>query len=125
MNLLLDTHIYLWWLIDSPALSQRAHQMIEEADQVFVSVVSIWEAGIKWRAGKLPVAPQVMVEGMNQNGLSALPVNMAHTLQLKQLPDHHRDPFDRMLVAQAMAEPMFLLTSDRALADYGDLVRLV
>jgi PIN domain nuclease of toxin-antitoxin system len=125
VNLLLDTHIYLWWLIDSPALSQRAHQMIEEADQVFVSVVSIWEAGIKWRAGKLPVAPQVMVEGMNQNGLSALPVNMAHTLQLKQLPDHHRDPFDRMLVAQAMAEPMFLLTSDRALADYGDLVRLV
>jgi PIN domain nuclease of toxin-antitoxin system len=120
-----DTHIDLWWLIDSPALSQPAHQTIEEADQVFVSVVSIWEAGIKWRAGKLPVAPQVMVEGMNQNGLSALPVNMAHTLQLKQLPDHHRDPFDRMLVAQAMAEPMFLLTSDRALADYGDLVRLV
>ena len=59
------------------------------------------------------------------NGLSALPVNMAHTLQLTQLPDHHRDPFDRMLVAQAMAEPMFLLTSDRALADYGDLVRLI
>ncbi len=125
MNLLLDTHIYLWWLIDSPALSQRAHQMIEDADQVFVSVVSIWEAGIKWRAGKLPVSPQTLVEGMNQNGLTGLPVNMAHTLQLTQLPDHHRDPFDRMLVAQAMAEPMFLLTSDRTLAVYGDLVRLV
>ena len=125
MNLLLDTHIYLWWLIDSPALPQRAHRMIEEADQVFVSVVSIWEAGIKWRAGTLPVAPQVLVEGMNQNALSALPMNMAHTLQLTQLPDHHRDPFDRMLVAQAMVEPLVLLTSDRALADYGDLVRLV
>ena len=125
MNLLLDTHIYLWWLIDSPALPQRAHQMIEEADQVFVSVVSIWAAGIKWRAGTLPVAPEVLVEGISMNGLSALPVNMAHALQLTQLPDHHRDPFDRILVAQAMAEPMFLLTSDRVLADYGDLVRLV
>ena len=125
MNLMLDTRIYLWWLVDSPALPQRAHQMIQEADQVFVSVVSIWEAGIQWRAGKLPVAPEVLVEGMNQNGLSALPLNMAHTLQLTQLPDHHRDPFDRMLVAQAMAEPLVLLTSDRALADYGDLVRLV
>ena len=125
MNLLLDTHIYLWWLIDSPALSQQAHQMIAGADQVFVSVVSIWEAGIKWRAGKLSVAPEVLVEGMNQNGLLVLPVNLAHVLQLTQLPDHHRDPFDRMLVAQAMAEPLFLLTSDRGLAPYGDLVRLV
>ena len=125
MNLLPDAHIHLWWLIDSPALSQRAHQMIEDADQVFVSVVSFWEAGIKWRAGKLPVSPEVMAEGMTQNGLITLPVNLAHTLQLSQLPDHHRDPCDRMLVAQAMTEPMFLLTSDRALADYGDLVRLV
>ncbi len=125
MNLLLDTHIYLWWLIDSPALPKQGHQMIEDADQVFVSAVSFWEAGIKWRAGKLPVSPEIMAEGMIQNGLIALPVNLAHTLQLSQLPDHHRDPFDRMLVAQAMAEPMFLLTSDRALAAYGDLVRLV
>ena len=125
MNLLLDTHIYLWWLIDSPALSKQAHQMIGDAHPVFVSVVSFWEAGIKWRAGKLPVSPELMVEGMNQNGLMTLPVTLAHTLQLSQLPDHHRDPFDRMLVAQAMAEPMFLVTSDRALADYGDLVRLV
>ena len=125
MNLLLDTPIYLWWLIDSPALPKQAHRMIEDADEVFVSVVSFWEAGIKWRAGKLPVAPEVLVEGINQNGLITLPMNLAHTLQLSQLPDHHRDPFDRMLVAQAMAEPMFLLTSNRALADYGDLVRLV
>ena len=125
MNLLLDTPIYLWWLIDSPALPKQAHRMVEDADQVFVSVVSVWEAGIKWRAGKLPVSPEVLVEGINQNGLITLPVNLAHTIQLSQLPDHHRDPFDRMLVAQAMAEPMFLLTSDRALADYGDLVRLV
>ena len=73
----------------------------------------------------MPVSPQTLVEGMNQNGLTGLPVNMAHTLQLTQLPDNHRDPFDRMLVAQAMAEPMFLLTSDRTLAGYGDLVRLV
>ena len=125
MKLLLDTHIYLWWLIDSPALSKQANQMIQDADKVFVSVVSFWEAGIKWRTGKLTVSPEVMAEGMNKNGLIALPVNLAHTLQLSQLPDHHRDPFDRMLVAQSMAEPMFLLTSDLVLAAYGDLVRLV
>jgi PIN domain nuclease of toxin-antitoxin system len=125
VNLLLDTPIYLWWLIDSPALPKQAHRMIEDADQVFVSVVSFWEAGIKWRAGKLPVSPEVMAEGISQNGLITLPVNLAHTLKLSQLSDHHRDPFDRMLVAQAMAEPMFLLTSDRALGDYGDLVRMV
>ena len=125
MNLMLDTHIYLWWLIDSPALSKRAHQMIEDADQVFVSAVSFWEAGIKWRAGKLPVSPDLMAEGMVRNGLLTLPVTLAHTLKLSELPDHHRDPFDRMLVAQAMTEPMFLVTSDRALGGYGDLVRLV
>lgn len=125
MKLLLDTHIYLWWLIDSPALSKRAHQMIGEADTVFVSVVSFWEVAIKWRAGKLQVSPAVMAEGLNQNGLTTLPVHLTHTLQLSQLPDLHRDPFDRMLVAQAMAEPMFLVTSDQALADYSDLVRLV
>ncbi len=125
MKLLLDTHIYLWWLIDSPALPKQAHQMIQDADQVFVSVVSFWEAGIKWRTGKLPVSPEVMAEGIKENGLMTLPVNLAHTLQLSQLPDHHHDPFDRMLVAQAMAEPMFLVTSDRALGAYGDLVRLV
>ncbi len=125
MKLLLDTHVYLWWLIDAPALPKQAHQMIQDADQVFVSMVSFWEVGIKWRTGKLPVSPEVMAEGMALNGLMTLPVNLAHTLQLSQLPDHHRDPFDRMLVAQAMAEPMFLVTSDRALAAYGDLVRLV
>jgi PIN domain nuclease of toxin-antitoxin system len=125
VKLLLDTHVYLWWLIDAPALPKQAHQMIQDADQVFVSMVSFWEVGIKWRTGKLPVSPEVMAEGMALNGLMTLPVNLAHTLQLSQLPDHHRDPFDRMLVAQAMAEPMFLVTSDRALAAYGDLVRLV
>lgn len=125
MKLLLDTHIYLWWLIDSPSLSRSARQMIPAADQVFVSVVSIWEAGIKWRAGKLPVSPEALVEGLNDNGMTTLPVSLNHTLQLCRLPDHHRDPFDRMLVAQAMSEPMFLLTSDGALAEYGDLVRLV
>ena len=88
MNLLLDTHIYLWWLIDSPALPTQAHRMIEDADQVFVSVVSFWEASIKWRAGKLPVSPKIMAEGINQNGLITLPVNLAHRLQLTQLPDH-------------------------------------
>lgn len=125
MKLLLDTHIYLWWLIDSPALSQPARDLIRDADQVYLSVVSIWEAGIKWRAGKLPVVPGLLVEGMRDSGLTSLPINLAHTLQLSQLPDHHRDPFDRMLVAQAMTEPMFLLTSNQVLARYTELVRMV
>lgn len=125
MKLLLDTHIYLWWLIEASALPRRARELAAEADAVYVSTVSIWEAGIKWQAGKLPVAPEDLATGIGDCGFIELPVTMPHAVMASKLPLHHRDPFDRMLIAQAMAEPLHLVTSDRALEDYSSLVLMV
>lgn len=125
MRLLLDTHIYLWWLIESADLPTRARKLINEAEAVFVSTVSIWEAGIKWQAGKLPVAPEDLVDGIGRCGFIELPVEMRHAVMVSTLPLHHRDPFDRMLVAQAMSEPMHLVTSDRIMENYSGLIQLV
>jgi len=125
MKILLDTHIYLWWLIDAPDLSRSARNLIAEADALYVSVVSIWEAGIKWQAGKLPVSPADLHENLAINSCTSLPVTMSHALMAAKLPSLHKDPFDRMLVAQAITEPLHLLTTDRVLAEYSSLVKLV
>lgn len=125
MNLLLDTHIYMWWLIDDPQLSGAARELIAESDSICVSVVSIWEAGIKWQAGKLPVSPMDLHEKIEASHCLELPVTMAHALMAAKLPALHKDPFDRMLVAQAIAEPLHLVTTDRILAEYSSLVRIV
>ncbi len=125
MRLLLDTHIYLWWLIESADLPARARNLVNEAEAVFVSTVSIWEAGIKWQAGKLPVAPEALAAGISRCGFVELPVEMRHAVMVSTLPLHHRDPFDRMLIAQAMSEPMHLVTSDRVMENYSGLIQLV
>ena len=125
MKLLLDTHIYLWWLLDSRDLSGQARELISTCETAYVSTVSIWEAGIKWQAGKLPVPPEDLAEGIGQCRFVELPVTMPHALMASKLPFHHRDPFDRMLIAQAIAEPLHLVTSDKALESYSSLVRLV
>ncbi len=125
MKILLDTHIYLWWLIDAPELPSSARTLIAEADSVIVSVVSIWEAGIKWQAGKLPVSPSDLHESLETNNFQALPVSISHVLEVAKLPPIHKDPFDRMLVAQSIAEPLHLITTDRVLAEYSGLVKLV
>ena len=125
MKILLDTHIYLWWLIDAPELSRSARNLLAEADSILVSVVSLWEAGIKWQAGKLPVSPSDLHESLATNNFRALPVTISHALAVAKLPSIHKDPFDRMLVAQAIAEPLHLLTTDRVLAEYSGLVKLV
>lgn len=125
MKILLDTHIYLWWLIDAPELSRAARKLIGDADSIFVSVVSIWEAGIKWQTGKLPVSPAALHENLEINDCNALPVTMTHALAAATLPSLHKDPFDRMLIAQAITEPLHLVTTDRLLAEYSGLVKLV
>lgn len=125
MRLLLDTHIYLWWLIESMALPPRARELVEEAEAVFVSTVSIWEAGIKWQAGKLPVSPEDLAAGIGSCGFIELPVVTPHAVMVSTLPLHHRDPFDRMLIAQAMAEPLHLVTSDKVMENYSSVVKLV
>ncbi len=125
MKLLLDTHIYLWWLLDSRELSALARELISTSETAYVSTVSIWEAGIKWQAGKLPLPPEVLAEGIGQCEFLELPITLAHALTASKLPFHHRDPFDRMLIAQALSEPLHLVTADKTLESYSSLVKLV
>ncbi len=99
--------------------------MIQQADAVFVSSVSLWEASIKAAAGKLPVAPARLQSQALAAGFELLSVTWTHALALHGLPALHRDPFDRMLIAQAISEPLHLLTHDAALAAYSDLVTVV
>ena len=108
MRLLLDTQIFLWYLADARRLTASARARIARADQVFVSAASIWEAAIKIGIGKLTAVPEDLVAGIAASGFAALPVTPAHAAGVAALPDHHRDPFDRMLIAQAIHEPLHL-----------------
>lgn len=125
MRILLDTHIYLWWLTDSPRLSASAKDTIKNATAVYISSASVWEAGIKIATGKLEANIEELIDSIKPNGFIELPISAAHAKQAAQLPDIHRDPFDRMLVAQATCEPLRLLTADIQITKYSELVDLV
>ena len=125
MRILLDTHIYLWWLNDAPQLSRSAREMIMEAESVHVSSAVIWEAVIKIKLGRLDADPVELVAGIRESGFETLPIYPEHALALNRLPDHHKDPFDRMLIAQAITEPLHLVTVDALLSSYSDLVIMV
>lgn len=125
MKLLLDTHLYLWFLADARKLSRRARAEIAAAEGVWVSAASIWEATIKIGASKLRGSPADLVTGITASGFHELPVTAAHAAQVATLPPIHRDPFDRLLVAQALHEPLRLLTADPVLKRYSDLVVVV
>ncbi len=125
MRLLLDTHVFLWAVTDSPRLGVDARRAIESADAVHVSAASIWEAAIKARLGKLDADPLELVDAIGRSGFVELPVRASHAAAVARLPAHHADPFDRLLVAQAVTEPLRLLTADAALARYSELVVLV
>ena len=125
MKLLLDTHILLWLMQDAPQLSPAARRLIEAAESVHVSSVSLWEVAIKRSLGKLKLDADLLDQHLAASAVQALAVSWAHTRQLRTLPAHHGDPFDRMLVAQAMVEPLYLLTHDASLAPYSELVILV
>src|SRR6185312_2688952 len=112
MRLLLDTHIYLWWLEDDSQLSKKARLLITNANAVYVSSVSIWEMSIKQGLGKLAVDINSLVLAIEMNSFLELPVSAQHAVVTSQLPLLHRDPFDRMLIAQAMYEPLQFLTAD-------------
>ncbi|NMC75430.1 MAG: type II toxin-antitoxin system VapC family toxin [Geobacteraceae bacterium] len=122
MRILLDTHIYLWWLDDSPLLSAEARKMITDADSVYVSAASLWEAVIKISLGKLEAVPSDLAEGIRESGFEPLPITPEHTLALSHLSHFHKDPFDRMLLAQSLGEPLRLLTADALLPPYSELV---
>jgi PIN domain nuclease of toxin-antitoxin system len=122
MRLLLDTHIFLWVVTGNSALKSPARRIIEGAEQVYVSAASIWEIAIKSRLGRIDAELGGLVEAIEASGLVELPVRAMHTAGVAKLPLHHTDPFDRLLIAQAIAEPLRLFTVDALLARYSDLV---
>ena len=125
MRILLDSHLILWWLGNAPSLSEPARALISEPENtIFVSAVSFWEIWLKESLGKLRL-PVDFEAKMASEFFENLPLSATHARQVALLPWHHRDPFDRMLVAQAQAESLILLTADDRLAPYGEFVRLV
>lgn len=125
MRLLLDTHILLWALGDSAKLPAAARQLIlDTANEVLFSAASIWEIAIKSELGRADFAasPEEIARAAAESGIDELPVRAQHAALTSRLPRHHRDPFDRLLVAQAMTEPARLLTVDAALKRYSELV---
>jgi PIN domain nuclease of toxin-antitoxin system len=123
--LLLDTHILLWWLASSRSLSKMAHDLIADgAQRIVVSAATAWEMAIKKAAGKLE-APGDLEAALHANRFEMLPITVRHATAAGELPPHHADPFDRMLVAQAEIEGMTLLTHDDRLAAYGRFVHVV
>jgi PIN domain nuclease of toxin-antitoxin system len=122
-RLLVDTHVLLWWLTDDPALSPPARDAIADpVNEPFVSAASVWEIAIKRSLGKL-TAPDDLPDRIEDEGFAWLPISANHAWQVRELPPHHRDPFDRMLVAQALIERLALITSDPHFGPYGVQVR--
>jgi PIN domain nuclease of toxin-antitoxin system len=125
LKLLLDTHVLLWILNGDKRIKPIEKRLLSADDEVFFSVVSLWEIAIKFSAGKLLAEPETVREAALTSRYEELPVLAPHALQVAKLPWHHKDPFDRMLVAQATAEPMRLITNDAQLAAYGNCVELI
>ncbi len=118
MNLLLDTHVFIWWRANDRRIDAATRELVLGAPQVFVSIASAWETAIKIRAGKLTLSESFQ-DGVRESAFTRLPIGFVHAAMLATLPLHHRDPFDRMLVAQAMAENLTLVTVDRVFGEYG------
>jgi PIN domain nuclease of toxin-antitoxin system len=122
MKFLLDTHTFLWWIIDDPQLSKKARELIGDGhNTLYWSAASSWEVSIKYALGRLPLPEspeQFLPAEIEKNRIESLPIIDAHAFRAGQLPHHHRDPFDRMLVAQAQAESLTLLSDDQQLSYY-------
>jgi PIN domain nuclease of toxin-antitoxin system len=128
VNLLLDTHVALWAITDSPRLSERARSLVADpANTVWVSVASLWEIAIKRSLGRgdMPITAEQGKAWFEQSGYRLLPIEAPHVLTVAQLPARHNDPFDRLLVAQALTEPLRLITHDARVASYSDTVILI
>jgi PIN domain nuclease of toxin-antitoxin system len=125
MRLLLDTQVFIWAVTDDKRLTAKARKTMREATHIYVSAASIWEIAIKSRLGKLDGEPGLFVQAVEESGFDPLPVSLSHAAAVHALPLHHHDPFDRLLVAQAVTEPLILLTADRLLLHYSELVQIV
>ncbi len=120
MNLLLDTQVVLWWFLDSPRLTKPAIDILEKpGNTFFISAASLWEIWIKHAKHAFPFDADALENAIAMSGMTELVVNGAHARAAAELPRHHADPFDRMLVAQARVEELDLVTYDKALKPYG------
>lgn len=125
MNLLLDTHVALWAIADSPKLTQAARELIESPrSTVWISAATIWEIAIKHGLGRgdMPISGQEALRYFQESGYRLLPIEPEHAAAVETLAAHHADPFDRILVAQALGEPMRLVTHDARMARYSDTI---
>ncbi len=125
MNLLLDTHVALWAITDSPKLPKMALELIESSkSSVWISAATVWEIAIKHSLGRgdMPVSSQDALRYFRDSGYGFLPVEPEHATAVEDLPAHHADPFDRILVAQALVEPMRLITHDAIVARYSNTI---
>lgn len=128
MRLLLDTNVLLWAVAEPGKIPKTFRERIEAADnEVFFSAASVWELAIKMQIGRieLPVTLEEVIRAAIRIGFLELPITAAHAVWTPRLPLHHRDPFDRLLVAQALCEPARLFTADRTLSKYSDLVEVI
>lgn len=125
MRILLDTHIFLWVINDDTKLTDKARTIITGAIEIYVSSASIWEAAIKIKLGKLDAEIDKLVTAITKSGFIELHITANHAATTYSLPDVHRDPFDRLLIAQAINEPLRLITADKLLTKYSDLVEVV
>lgn len=123
MKLLLDTHVFLWWNEANPKLSRHVHQLLSDPkNDLYLSVASAWEMTLKVQSGKLglPAATAVYIPArINHYGIEPIPVTLAHVLAASALPTYHRDPFDRMLVAQGQVEGLPIVTHDSQIRKYA------
>jgi PIN domain nuclease of toxin-antitoxin system len=121
MRLLLDTHIFLWYITGDERVSSHMRRAVEDSEAAYLSVVSLWEATIKYQLGKLPLPeephPWLAVQ-REQHGIEPLPLDEASVARLATLAPHHRDPFDRMLVCQALEHELTIVTVDSVLSKY-------
>ena len=125
MRLLLDTNLLLWWLMENRELGREAKALIADPDNaIFISTVSLWEVWLKQSLGKLRLPPDFEAR-LDAQSFEILPLSGAHARKVAELPWLHRDPFDRMLVAQAAQDRLLLLTVDKRVGAYGKMVRLV
>lgn len=118
MKYLLDTHVFLWWMENKRLSSKLMDLLNDPENEVYLSVVNVWEIVIKNAKGKLK-SPKEIKEGIQSSGFLVLSVEVSHALEVAKLPDYHNDPFDRILIAQAKAEDLILITADKKIWQYN------
>jgi PIN domain nuclease of toxin-antitoxin system len=120
VRLLLDTHILIWWVTGNRKLSKSLHaRILSDENDVSVSAATFWEIAIKSRLGRIDIDLEDLRSAVRADGFIEIPVQIEHTLRLNMLPDLHRDPFDRLLIAQSIAEGHRLVTRDKAILAYA------